>query len=236
MLFKKLFLLLLIFTSAGLWAREWEGVYFEENTPPAPEPSLIRQTLARDLESAGYYDLLEWSRTLGLPEKGDVKELRGQLYTYYGITQEAPAPKKSKKTITIKSARTTEYFSLSEVEEKYILLEGDILLEMKDEEQNTKHTIRAQQILYNQSARTITALGDITYTLNEKGKEEVFTGTSMNFNVDTWEGLFFEGTTESGRTVENKEIIFYITGDSMYRSGEDAVILTNGTITSSDLR
>ncbi|MEW5817259.1 MAG: hypothetical protein AB1798_17920, partial [Spirochaetota bacterium] len=83
-----------------------------------------------------------------------------------------------------------------------------------------------------QSENSITASGNIEYTLEEKGMIEVFTGESLTFNVDTWEGLFFNGTTETERKIEEKNINFYFSGNIINRSAKNIITLNDGMITS----
>ncbi|HUZ17814.1 MAG TPA: hypothetical protein VMV68_05470 [Spirochaetia bacterium] len=199
--------------------------------------SLFESTLPLDIDTAGYYELLAWVRRLGLSDTGSRTDLQSRLRQYYHLPSPAPAPsgttKPAVRTITIKSARTTEYFTLEKVGQKYIRLSGGVDLEMYDPSTDTTHSILADTILFNQTEKTITATGHITYSLIGKDKTEVFRGQSLTFNVDSWEGIFFQGVSESEKKINDTSLTFYYSGQTIQRSKNDVVTLEDGTITSS---
>lgn len=198
--------------------------------------SLFEQTLPLDIDTAGYYELLAWVRRLGLSDAGTRTDLQARLRTYYHLPPSAaaaPSQQKKARTITIVSAGTTEYFKLEKVGEKYIRLSGGVDLEMYDPATDTTHSIIADTVVFNETQKTITAIGHITYTLTGKGKTEIFHGKSLTFNIDSWAGIFFQGVSESKKTVNGNPLTFYYTGQTIKRTKNDVVTLDNGTITSS---
>jgi lipopolysaccharide assembly outer membrane protein LptD (OstA) len=206
-------------------------------SPEAEEKNLFKDTLSIDINTAQYYELLSWCSSLDLSTKGTIEDLRDRLYTFYGVSEEergaGGTEKKGGRKITITSADKTEYFTLSEIEEDYIVLEGDVILELKDEATESRHIIRAGKIVFNQSNNYLSAKGGIEYTLIEKGEEEVFTGESLTFNVDNWKGVFFKGITSSEEEVSEEKLEFRFYGRHIIRSSKDVVTLEDGSITSS---
>jgi len=225
------------FTVCSLISREIE------NLAPPPlktemdeePPSLLIRTLKTDIETAGYYELLSWCERLGLSQKGDREELKNRLFNYYGIspvTEREPVSK-AKRIITIKSARKTEYFTIEKIDEDYISLAGEVILEMRDTEKGNNHIIKADKIFFNQSESLLTASGNIEYILEERGRSDQFKGNSLTFDIEDWSGVFFQGVSETERQVEDKSITFYYSGETIHRTGNDIITLTDGKITSS---
>ncbi len=203
--------------------------------------SLFEKTLPSDIDTASYYELLAWVRRLGLSEKGTRSELQARLREYYKVSSKKTTPPSTtapstgnERIITVKSAHQAEYFTLEKVDQKYIRLSGGVDLQMYDPKTDTTHTIVADTIVFNQTEKTITATGHIEYTLTGKQKSEVFRGASLTFNVDNWNGIFFQGVSESKKTIDQNALTFYYSGQKIHRSSNDVVTLDNGTITSSD--
>jgi hypothetical protein len=207
-----------------------------QESGPSEVNDFIGETLGLDIQTAGYYELLAWCNRLGLSEKGSRDDLEQRLFNYYEIqaaVRGEQAASSTATTITITSAENTEYFTIEQIDEDYVKLEGDVVLEMNDPEKDTIHKIRADKILFNESQDLITAVGNITYTLIERGKEETFRGESLSFNVESLEGFFFSGVSEKQRIVEGETLTFRYSGDEFYRSAEEIVTLNEGIITSS---
>jgi lipopolysaccharide assembly outer membrane protein LptD (OstA) len=198
--------------------------------------SLYLSTLARDIGTADYYELLAWCQRLNLDETGDRATLQSRLYRHYRVSPDLPGKGQAKKRIVIRSASRTEYFTIEEIEEDYIVLQGDVIVEFVDDEENVTHIIRAQRITINQTQNLLTATGDIRYTL-KRGDEpaEEFKSRRFSFNMENWDGVFIEGEGTTEREVEPEEwITFTYYGESIARLENDTVILENGTLTSSE--
>jgi hypothetical protein len=207
---------------------------------PSPEPAqaaaedLVRDTLGADIDTAGYYELIAWCRELGLADTGSSQDLRQRLYTHFHLEPKAGGEKKpAKRILEIMSARSTEYFTIEPIDENNVLLQGDVLVELR--EQDVVHRIKAQKVLLNQSANLLTAEGGLEYTFRRGEQEEVFRGERITFDVESWEGVFFSGGMEGDRDVGGKKVRFRFEADSIAKLRGNAVVLDRGIITSCDL-
>jgi hypothetical protein len=199
--------------------------------------SLFERTLLADINTADYYELVSWCRDLNLSETGSAEQLRSNLIKHYNMSGAVPAAQKAAETeIVIRSARETEYFKITEVEESMVLLSGDVVLEVRETEKKRIHTIYADRIMFNQQEKTITAYGDIEYVLDDNGKKETFHGDSLTFSVDNWEGVIFEGDSSRDETIEDKKVHFFFSGKRISRTGHNVVVLEGGTITTGSLK
>lgn len=217
-------------TPAG-YPKEDTGGSAEEE-PEDDELSLFLKTLQIDIQTAGYYELIAWCRRLGLSEKGTKSELVSRLFSHYGL-EKRELEKKAGKRITITSARKTEYFTIERIDEDYILLEGNVIVEVEEPEKNARHLVKAEKIIFNEAENVMTASGNVEYSLFEEGREEKFTGKSLTFSIDSWEGVFFQGYSQSSQQIGDDIIEFRYYGDEIYRTGNDVITLKDGTITSS---
>jgi len=197
--------------------------------------NLINKTLANDIHTASYYELVPWCRDLGLDDSGTRQALQQRLYAYYRVSAPPaePAPEGKTRLLEIKSAKETQYFTIEQVDEDYVLLLGDVLVEIKEE--GATHRIRAHKILLNETENILNAEGGIEYTLIKGTEEEFFRGERLTFNVDSWEGVFFSGGMEADRSVGGETIRFRFLGESISRLEDNTVVIDRGRITSCDI-
>jgi hypothetical protein len=219
----------------------------QSGTEPEPEPEetdggLSREaTLRRDIETAGFQELIAWAERLELSTRGSAEELRSRLYEHYDVApadgedgEEADGDtEEDGRRVIIESASQTEYFTLEDIDENYVRLRGGVSLTLEDQERDTEHRISADEVVFNRSQNALTASGGVEYTIIREGSEEQFRGQSLTFFLDDWEGLFLRGTSTRTQTVEGEEIEFEYSGESITRSPDDTVVLEEGTITSS---
>lgn len=217
----------------------------EQPAPAAPEAAasaspartaadLAADSLGTDVETASYYELVAWCRGLALAETGSRRELQDRLREHYKLP--APgAPAEAGRTVTVRSARSAEYFTIEQADETYLVLSGDVVIELRDAEAGATHTIRAGRLTYNQARRTLAAGGGVVYTLEEGGRIETFEGRSLSLDLDTWEAAFTDGRTSKTQSRGDQELTFSFEGSSITRLSGDQVLLEDGTFTSCDL-
>ena len=203
---------------------------------------LIEETLILDIQTSNYYDLVIWAEKLGLSSTGTIDNLREVLFSHYNLNYIKEVKQiQSGRSIIIKSARELNYIEDITIDQNYIILQGEVYLEMIDYDNETTHKINADKIVFNQTEKTLSAFGNITYIINRADNNEYFHGNSLVFEINTWEGIFFEGVSETDRLVENQElsssenIKFYFSGENIYRGSSDRIELNQGSITSSKI-
>ncbi|MGA2481281.1 MAG: hypothetical protein ABSG63_21305, partial [Spirochaetia bacterium] len=196
---------------------------------------LAASSLGQDIMSASYYELVAWCQQLGIGDDGSRKDLQDRLARNYKITLPAAAPSATR-TIIVRSARESEYYTLPDVNEKYVRLQGDVVLEVHDEKAGSVQVIKAASVTYNQTRRSVSAEGGVEYSLTRGGKTDTFTGASLAFNLDTSEAVFYDGkTTRSATQQGGGDLKYTFRGETMTRLSNDTVILQNGSLTSSDM-
>ncbi len=207
--------------------------------PPAVPPQdqkgeedLLRQTLAMDIRTAGYYELLAWCRRLGLEDTGSRVDLQNRLLAHYRLPPPEPEAGDSEaRNLQIESARESEYFSIEQVDQQYVVLRGGVHIELR--EGDTLHTIRAERVTLNETQNILTAEGGVEYSMVQGKRTENFRGDSLTFNTRTLEGVFFEGGAETEQQVQNKPIRFRFVGSTITRLENNTVVLEKARITSS---
>ncbi|OHD14936.1 MAG: hypothetical protein A2Z96_04700, partial [Spirochaetes bacterium GWB1_48_6] len=238
---RHLLFLVLLFIPGNSWSQELPPTppialqEEEKNTIPLPsvEPEdLIKTTMAQDIASGDYYQLLSWVKSLGLDSSGGVADLRTRLYAHFKVTPLASGAE-SDQTITIETAYGTKYFTIEKVDENYIRLTGGVSLNLRDNKQKVDHHITADEILFNQTKNNMTARGRVVYKMVKDGTNETFRGDSLSFNLDDWKGIFYDGVTSRKRSVSGSELDFNFAGDTIKRNQNDMVVMEQGVITSS---
>jgi hypothetical protein len=193
---------------------------------------MVESTMAQDIETASYYELVAWCRLLGLDEAGDKPALVQRLKDFFKVKTEAEK-KEVLRRIDIKSARSSEYFTLEDVKEDYVLIQGGVTIVLTDKKDNSQHTIQAERVLYNQTTGTISASGDVVYKRKIGDKEEAFTGQTFVFDVSNWEGVLYYGAGERSQKIDDVNVMFRYSGETITRLKDQSILLEKGVITSS---
>jgi len=225
-------LLILLCLSGTLYSQAEVDRNYE---PEHSSSSLLQETLPRDIETASYYELVAWCRKLELDDSGSRKTLQERLFAHFQVEppREKAKTSEEQRSLEIKSAGESEYFTIEEIEEDYIMLRGGVEVELRDKD--AIHHIKAEKIILNQSADIISAQGGVEYILERGDSTEVFRGESLTFDIRSWEGVFFHGGTETEREFEGEKTLFHFRGETISRLENDTIILERGVITSCDL-
>ncbi|MFP4409478.1 MAG: hypothetical protein ACLFPW_13235 [Spirochaetaceae bacterium] len=227
-------LLLLVITSFSS-AQEGEPPPEGQNEPPE-NLSLTEDTLAQDILTASFRDLIAWNATLDLSARGGRRELEDRLFEYYGIQRPPEEEEREGSEIIVEAARSARYFTIDAPEENYLVMRGGVVVQMREAEEEVSHRIEADQVVYNQERNTLSAMGDITYTVEREESTEVFTGESLQFRLDSWDGVFIDGESnrqQRDQPQQSQEEEFAVAGARLSRSPEEITVVEEGSITSS---
>ena len=208
--------LLLIFAFPAI-AQEQGGTAAQQ----ADKDTLFYRTLVRDIETASYTELVEWCRTVGVPENGDSDALKvGQQVVAIG------------NALGYGQSVTTRYFNVEQAVENYVTISGGVTLEVNEEEKEILHQIQADKLVYNQKKQLMTAEGNVIYTRKVKDKDEKYFGDKLSFDLDDWSGVFFQGISEKTVDMKGNDTKFFYSGDKIFKSGKNVSVMENATITS----
>ena len=204
------------------------------------ELSLFQRTLLRDMETADRRELLDWAASLELSTRGSRQEVEDRILNHYGVDRRAlpdsttvapPGEGRQSSLITIERARGSRFFDVEQVNERVIRFSGGVLLTVDDD--GTLHTIEAEQISINVERNTLDADGAVTYRISRPGGDEFFRGHSISFNIESWEGVFISGITETAQEIEGDLLDFRIHGRRITRSQGEIIVVDDATVTSS---
>ncbi len=206
------------------------------NEPEDAERNLFLETLPADIRTASFYDLIDWTARLGLSTRGSRRDLQNRIAEYYDIPLSSVRPAEGAgegREVVIESANQSEYFTLDSVEEQYVRLRGNVRLRTRGDRDSAVHMIEAEEIIFNREENNLTAVGNVRYRIDREGEVEEFTGSTLSFELDSWEGQFLQGVSSRERDVEGEQIRFRYSGEYMTRTREDIVVMEDGVITSS---
>lgn len=226
------FMVLAFFAPVSLVAQDAPESVQQDEPEVRTSAILSEQTLQRDIETAGFYELIAWLEGLNQSTAGDRNALARRLLDYYGLAEE-PAVEDESTPLVIDSATRTRYFTLDEIDESYVRLSGGVTLTLRDDERDVSHQIVADEVTYNQDLNVLSASGDVIYTLDRGGTTEQFTGAALTVQLDDWDGAFVQGVTERARTIEGEQVDFSFAGSYITRSSDDVVVMEEGRVTSS---
>ncbi|MDR2516207.1 MAG: LPS-assembly protein LptD [Spirochaetaceae bacterium] len=199
-----------------------------EQMPPEPELTPEQKIFDMDIRTSSLIELAAWCRSLGLSEGGNRDSLAARLREYYGIVlPPAAETAKEQRIITIESARLTEYFTLTELDEEYARLRGEVRISLREGE--ATHRIEAEEILYNRTRNMMTASGNVYYVKEDGDTTETFRGETITVDLDNWSGVFANSVSE--RAVSGDETAYRFAGKLISRTGEDTTVLSGAVIT-----
>jgi hypothetical protein len=229
-----------LFLSVFFLFAEPPAVYAQEGAPMAggnptnievrnltPEQNRINM----EIRTSSLSELASWCRSLGLSEAGTRDDLAGRLRNFFQFSdQPSQSGEDKRKIITIESARSTEYFTVQEIDEDYARLTGDVRISLKDGD--AIHQIRARNILFNRTRNILTAEGGVEYIKTEGDKIETFRGDSITVDINNWSSIFLGGISE--RSLQSDDTTYLFAGTVISRDDEDVTVLKQATISNAN--
>ena len=194
----------------------------------------LNRSLVVDIQNAKHDELLAWCRVLNLAEDGDDEVLRNRLRDYYGVEADAVETDDIVGTkVVVESAHRGEYFKVeidNSNSEAVIQLSGGVVITA--DTATRKHRVEADQVIFNQTQKTISVTGNIMYRVIVDGKEEKYSGDSIVFRISDWAGVIFQSTAERTQEVDDKTVDFLFRGKSIRQPREGILIFNDGGISS----
>ena len=175
---------------------------------------------------------MSWCDRLGLDDSGSRKDLQARLADHYKVKLPLEAIK-GQRVISVKSARESQYYTLPEVNEKYVVLRGGVDIEIRDQTHGSVEEVKADNVTYNQTRHTMSAQGDVSYTITKGQETQNYTGKSFSFDLDSSEGVFYDGTTTKDTTQGDTKLTYTFAGTTISRLSNNTVILKDGSFTTS---
>ena len=221
-----LFFLICIFllVNTGLYSQE---SFSDESSDPT---QALPSYLDMEIRSSTLMELAQWARSLGLSEGGTRDELSERIRDFYGMEHRTETDSGEQRIITIEAASTTEYFTISAVDEEYARLSGGVIISLKDGD--TVHRIEAWEILFNRSRNVLSATGGVVYIREEGDTIETFRGESITVNLDNWSSLFLDGASE--RSVAGNTTAYRFAGTLISRNEDGVTVLTDAVISNAN--
>lgn len=204
------------------------------------DESLSNRYRLQILETATLSELQALARESGLSDSGSISVLINRLKSHYGIVENADentmeeTEKGSPMLVTIESAKSTRSIQVIEKDGQELMLEGEVLLRIEQEENNTEHLIYADRIVFSRITDQVSAFGNIHYIKIENGEEESFYGDSLTFLMQGWKGIIFNALSQRTDEQEDQTVEFFFQGSQFKSSGSDTFIMERGRISSGD--
>ncbi|MCL2214680.1 MAG: LPS-assembly protein LptD [Treponema sp.] len=198
-------------------------LYSETHTEETLTPA--RQRTEMEIRTSTLSELALWCRTLGLSESGTRADLSQRLRRYFNLP--APVQNEDRRIITIESTQVSEYFTIDVIDEDYARLTGNVSLRLIDD--NTIHTIRADEILFNRTRNILTARGNVVYEKNDNESTETFRGENITVNLDNWSSILLDGS--SARGLDSGGTSYLFSGSVISQSDDNVTVLSKATIT-----
>ncbi|MDR2807401.1 MAG: LPS-assembly protein LptD [Spirochaetaceae bacterium] len=193
----------------------------------AQEMNIDHSILELDIKTSSLTELAVWCRSLGLSEAGTKYDLAQRLRNYYQLPPpDTQAVSANQRTITIESARSSEYFTIEVVQEDYARFIGSVVISLNDGD--TTHRISADEILYNRTRNLMTATGNVDYISQTGDSVQTFRGESITIDMDTWETVLLDGVSEMSMSGDTTTYRF--SGTVMSHPSSSVTILTDADI------
>ncbi len=204
--------------------------------PAEAQEQLVRENLLRDLQTSANAEILDWATSLGVSTRGSRQEIENRILQYYGVSRSDFPGGQIEQTgdsslIVIESASRSEVFTIESVDEDYLTVRGGVVIRMEDGDRI--HRIEAESVTFNITSNSLAADGGVVYTVTGPSGTEEFSGNSIFFQLDTWEGVFLAGVTQTAGGTGESTTSFSVAGNRISRSANEVIVIEKGEITSS---
>ena len=210
---------------------------------PAGEPArslspaaqdLVQATLAERIAGAGYFELLDELRVLGLDDRGTRAELAARLRRFHGLPAPAAAAGDPAEVVQVSRAEYAEYATSPATGADSVALRGAVEVVVRKSDPDTVHVIRADEVIHDRTARLLTARGDVSYEVTQEDEQaQSVRAASMSFDLDSSKAVFVDATTSQQRRGATGPLTFTFTAEAITRLTDGTIILDNVSFSSS---
>ncbi len=203
--------------------------------PPNPRPALappdlLISTLPLDISTSSFYELVDWTRSLGLSDSGGAEDLRARLYEYFKV--KPPSSTKSGGRSVVISAANQATYSGGSGDQGVVSLSGGVVLSITEDGGNT-YRISARQVVYDRGRNSVYASGTVVYTRTTQGRTEEFRGSTLAADLDDWSGLFLDGVwRQQGTSIGSGDRGLTFSSSTLERISGDYITLGDATVSS----
>ena len=195
---------------------------------------LVRATLSERIAGAGYFELLDELRVLGVDDRGTRAELAARLRRFHGLpAPSAPAGQPSE-VVRVRQAAHAEYATSAETGADSVTLRGAVEVVVRKTDPDTVHVIRADEVIHDRTARLLTARGEVSYEVTQEDEPpQAVNAASMSFDLDSSKAVFVDATTRQRRRGAAGPLTFTFTAGAITRLPDGTIILDNVRFSSS---
>ena len=208
----------------------------DSGTAPRLSPAgqeLVRDTLAERIAGAGYYELLDELRVLGLDDRGARSELAARLRRHYGLPAAPVGDDRPIEVVQVRQAGHAEY-TTRQTGADSITLRGSVEVIVRKTDPDTIHVVRADEVIHDRTGRLLTARGEVSYEVTQEGEQaQAVRASSMSFDLDSSKAVFLDATTRQQRRGAEGPLTFTFSADVITRLADGTIILDNVRFTSS---
>lgn len=183
--------------------------------------------IEKDVTTSSYYQLQQMARDLNIKDDGSRMELEDRIFSYYNITRKTKNTPQD--TININDATKTEYFKKNG--EEYIKINGGVYLEINSAD-GTRHSIKTDSIVYNQTKRSFTAKGEIYYEYANQNQKELFKLDLITFDLSNMDAILIDGRLKI-KTSQSDENYTNIRSKTFLRNRDNVLIFEDVIATNS---
>ena len=195
---------------------------------------LVRATLSERIAGAGYFELLDEVRLLGLDDRGSRAQLAARLRQFHGLPPPDAAAGEPAEVVQVRQARYAEYSSSADTGADSVALRGAVEVVVRKSDPDTVHVIRADEVIHDRTERLLTARGDVSYEVTQEDEEaQSVRAASMSFDLQTSKAVFVEATTRQPRRGAEGPLIFTFTAAAITRLKDGTIILDDVLFSSS---
>ena len=195
---------------------------------------LVRATLSERIAGAGYFELLDELRALGLDDRGTRPELAARLRRFHGLPAPSSPARARSEVVQVRQAGHAEYATSAETGADSVTLRGAVEVVVRKTDPDTVHVIRADEVIHDRTAQLLTARGEVSYEVTqEDGQPQAVRAASMSFDLDNSKAVFVDATTRQQRRGAAGPLTFTFTADAITRLTDGTIILDNVRFSSS---